>query len=160
MTTIGGNAFSRCTGLQSLTIGKGVTNIGSYAFSSCSSLQNVYAYPDPDNVTLGKGVFSYASVSTCKLHVSNSYLSKYVNADQWKDFYKITGDLPGQSDYQKGDLNKDNKVNVADVGLLYAYILGKSTTLAATECDLNNDGSVNTGDVGKLYEIILTSTSK
>ena len=41
MTTIGGNAFSGCTGLTSVTIPNNITNIGTMAFYQCSSLKSV-----------------------------------------------------------------------------------------------------------------------
>ena len=41
VTTIGGEAFSGCSSLTSVTIGDGVTTIGKGAFSGCSSLTSV-----------------------------------------------------------------------------------------------------------------------
>ena len=48
VTSIGGNAFARCSGLTSVTIGSGVTSIGGGAFSECSGLTSVTI---PNNVT-------------------------------------------------------------------------------------------------------------
>ncbi|MGN0620725.1 MAG: leucine-rich repeat protein, partial [Porcipelethomonas sp.] len=41
VTSIGSYAFSRCTSLESITIGSGVTSIGNYAFSRCTSLESI-----------------------------------------------------------------------------------------------------------------------
>ena len=41
VTSIGGSAFSDCTGLRSITIPNSVTSIGDYAFSWCDSLTSV-----------------------------------------------------------------------------------------------------------------------
>ena len=49
VTSIGGSAFSYCTGLTSVTIGNGVTSIGDYAFDGCTGLTSV---------TIGSGVTS------------------------------------------------------------------------------------------------------
>ena len=48
VTTIGGGAFSGCSGLTSITIPNSVTSIGWYAFSSCSGLTSVTI---PNSVT-------------------------------------------------------------------------------------------------------------
>ena len=48
VTTFGGNAFSGCSSLTSVTIPDSVTTIGDYAFSNCSSLASVTI---PDSVT-------------------------------------------------------------------------------------------------------------
>ncbi len=47
VTTIGGSAFSGCSGLTNVVIPSGVTAIGDYAFRDCTALRNV---------TLGNGV--------------------------------------------------------------------------------------------------------
>ena len=42
VTSIGDNAFERCTGLTSVTIPYSVTSIGKSAFSGCNNLQDIY----------------------------------------------------------------------------------------------------------------------
>ena len=41
MTSIGGQAFSGCTGLKDIVIPESVTSIGGWAFSGCTALQSV-----------------------------------------------------------------------------------------------------------------------
>jgi len=49
VTTIGAGAFSGCTGLTGITIPEGVTSIGSNAFSGCTNLRDIVI--DTDKVT-------------------------------------------------------------------------------------------------------------
>ena len=54
VTSIGGDAFAYCSGLTSVTIPNSVTSIGDYAFRGCSGLISV---------TIGSGVETIGSVS-------------------------------------------------------------------------------------------------
>ncbi len=57
VTTVGNNAFYRCSGLTSISIPDGVMSIGSSAFSDCSGLTSISI---PDSVTnLGSSAFQY-----------------------------------------------------------------------------------------------------
>ena len=52
-------AFNNCSGLTSVTIGKGVTSIGVYAFSGCKGLTSITI---PDGVTsIGESAFAYCT---------------------------------------------------------------------------------------------------
>ena len=56
VTSIGEEAFGRCSGLTSVTIGNSVTSIGQSAFEDCSSLTSVTI---PNSVTsIGESAFS------------------------------------------------------------------------------------------------------
>jgi hypothetical protein len=59
VTTVGGYAFSGCSGLTAVTIPNSVTTIGAYAFVRCSSLTSVTI---PNSVTtIGTYAFAYCS---------------------------------------------------------------------------------------------------
>ncbi len=59
VTSIGGSAFSNCSGLTSITIPESVTSIGYEAFQSCSGLTSITI---PESVTsIGNYAFQYCS---------------------------------------------------------------------------------------------------
>jgi hypothetical protein len=55
VTSIGGDAFSRCPGLTSVTIPGSISSVGDYAFGGCYTLTNLYFTGDAP--ALGSGVF-------------------------------------------------------------------------------------------------------
>ncbi len=72
VTSIGGYAFSGCSGLTSVTIGNSVTSIGRWAFYKCSGLTSVTI---PNSVTsIGNSAFSYCSGLT-SITIPNSVTS-------------------------------------------------------------------------------------
>ena len=75
VTTIGGSAFSGCTGLTSVVIPSGVTSIGNNAFSGCTELTSVTI---PDSVV---SIGNYAFLGCYKLTISYAGTKA-----QWKTF--------------------------------------------------------------------------
>ena len=72
VTSIGYEAFSRCSSLSSVTIGNSVTSIGKWAFSRCSSLTSVTI---PNSVTsIGDLAFAECS-SLTSVTIGNSVTS-------------------------------------------------------------------------------------
>ena len=108
VTTIGGDACSRCTNLQKVNIGNSVKGIGGYAFSPCINITQISseAVVPP---TCGPGVFFYINTSKCKLIVPKNSLDAYKQADQWKDFSLIEGSTTGITN------TVYNKAGLADV---------------------------------------------
>ena len=72
VTSIGGNAFSDCTGLTSITIPDSVTSIGGNAFSWCSGLTSIEI---PDSVTsIGRYAF-YGCTGLTNIEIPDSVAS-------------------------------------------------------------------------------------
>ena len=72
VTSIGGSAFSRCSGLTSITIPNSVTSIGDWAFSYCSGLTSIEI---PNSVTsIGSSAF-YGCSGLTSIEIPNSVTS-------------------------------------------------------------------------------------
>ena len=72
VTSIGNDAFYRCSGLTSVTIPNSVKSIGELAFSRCSSLTSITI---PNSVTsIGSSAFAYCS-SLTSVTIPNSVKS-------------------------------------------------------------------------------------
>ena len=72
VTTIGGGAFSNCTGLQSVTIPESVTNIGSNAFKGCTGLTSITI---PNSVTNIDGSAFFGCSGLTSVAIPNSVTS-------------------------------------------------------------------------------------
>lgn len=92
LTTIPGFWAEHCTKLESVTIGKQVSHIGCRTFRNCD-IKHFYSYakipPSCDNEAFVDGGIN----STAVLHVYANCVQRYKNADKWKEFHTIIGDL-------------------------------------------------------------------
>ena len=177
VTSIGGYAFYRCSGLKSIVIPNGVTTIGVSAFYGCSGLTTITI---PKSVTsigetgeyLGSGVFSGCDKLTsilslnstpptskegrlislnyenCVVWVPNGSAAVYKKAAGWKDFKNI-------KELYDGDVTSDGKISKADVDALVAYIMGKAPEgFNENQADVNGDKKKNVADVVKLIDLL------
>ena len=77
------------------------------------------------------------------------------------DYYGLAPDMgayeyASEYDFNLGDVNFDNEINILDVVLMVSFILGEpSDEYELLASDINQDGSVNILDVVALVNIIL-----
>ncbi len=141
-----------CSDLTSITIPSSVTHIDEEAFYGCTGLTRIEAYPNPEDISLGLAVFSDVPKDGT-LHVLQKYLDTYQNADQWRDFTNIVGDL---TDTLSGDVNSDNALDITDVVGIANHVMGDTPGIfAKASADINGDGGVDVTDVVKLANIVM-----
>ena len=91
-------------------------------------------------------LFGEVDKATCKLIVPKDKSDAYRQREPWKDFSTII-------EKGFGDSNLDGGVTVADVTVLYNYLLNGDSAFMLG--DVNGDGSVTTSDITVIYNIIL-----
>ena len=98
VTSIAAGAFSGCSGLTSVTISNSVTSIGLGAFGSCTNLSEVYCYaetlPSIYDTTFSQATYQYAT-----LYVLKGYADDFKADANWAQFRNIIEvDLSGIAD--------------------------------------------------------------
>jgi mannan endo-1,4-beta-mannosidase len=90
--------------------------------------------------------------------LSELYNSEYcITIDElpdWKSF--AGGEQPAET--EKGDVNEDGSIDLADFVLVKKFVLGADAPLSADNADINEDGKLNSIDISILLNILLTSS--
>ena len=99
VTSIGKEAFYKCTGLTSITIPESVTSIGNYAFSGCTALTTVFMEPTTPP-TLGNDVFDDCD-ALANIYVPAGTTETYKTTGNWATYKDIiqTGGTCGTNVY-------------------------------------------------------------
>ena len=72
------------------------------------------------------------------------------------EFVFVEMDEPIEPEFQRGDVNGDGEVNIADINALIDIILGGQADAATRKrADVNEDSEINIADVNALIDIIL-----
>lgn len=156
-TTLNNCVFAQCTNLEAVLIPSSISYIYNSAFYGCSSLKTIVCdVENPTTIWLQmcmnmetfEKVYLFGEVdkATCKLIVPKDKLDAYKQREPWKDFSNII-------EKEFGDSNLDGDVNVADVTVLYNYLINSDSAFML--CDVNGDGNVTTSDITVIYNIIL-----
>ncbi len=149
MTSIGGSAFSGCSGLTSVTIPSSVASIGDAAFGGCSGLTSVTipnsvtsiggsAFRDCSGLTsvtidrtqpLSIGSNTFSNRANATLYVPAGSKEAYEAADYWKEFKEI----------------KDNSIiDFADANV---------KALCVENWDTNEDGELSEAEAAAVTEL-------
>ena len=128
-------------------------------FGSCSNLTTIYCTND-----WSKGIShddSYIMFSGCNKLVGGqgtTFNSNVIDAT----YARLDGgtEAPGyftERLYAKGDVNRDGKINTADVVAVYSFIEkgAEESGFTREDANVNGDANVNTADVVALYSIII-----
>ena len=185
-TEISDNEFYGCTNLKNISMGDGVKKIGNWAFSGCSSL-DYFAFGSGMK-SIGNEAFSDCTAMTklvsntgtpptcgtqalddinkwsCELFVPKSAVSAYQGANQWKEFFFITGTESSgvESTLTDNDVNVVVKngnivVNGADNANIEVYSTNGLCVYNGTDTGiaLNTKGLYIVRVNGKSFKVIL-----
>ena len=86
--SIGELAFYNCSGLTSVAIPDSVTSIGGWAFELCENIENVYCYAEEVPSTYFDA-FDDSNIENATLHVPASAIEAYKTTEPWKYFGTI-----------------------------------------------------------------------
>ncbi|MBQ0069623.1 MAG: leucine-rich repeat protein [Bacteroidales bacterium] len=168
LTQLGKGAFSGCTGFTELYVPSNITSLGETVFCGCTGLKTVtlstsasvpyQAFAEctglrgvtNENATPNSMHAEAFSNYNVPLFVPEGKVDTYKNSS-WKLFNNIY--VIGTVVSTPGDINGDNKVDVADVNAVINIILGVESESPAA--DVNGDGSVDVADMNAIINIIL-----
>ena len=175
---IGDNAFYNCNRMTTVVLEEGVESIGHNSFFGPvstlvlpKSLQymkpmsiNPYANADPSSgIFIPVGDLTVITHSLVPAPV-NEFAFYYVFGEGHlvvpagcAETYKTAESWAYFADYiEAGDVNRDGRLDIADVTLLIAFIQGrKHTETEARIADVNGDGVLDGEDVEQLCQYIL-----
>lgn len=171
-------AFYNCKQLTAVVLDEGVETVGWHSFSGpirtfslpvSLTFMSSMAIDPYVNADSSAGIFIpegdlYVYVQSATPAPINGFAFYYVFADAHlvvphgcAAAYKAEEGWSHFGQYiEVGDVNRDGKLNVADIALLVAYVIGREyTEIEARIADVNGDGAVDADDVTLLCSYIL-----
>ena len=159
LTQISKETFYKCSALQTIVIPNSITSIGDEAFYGCTSLTQIKSkIVNVRDVTMGSNVFGWETYNKATLTVPVGTVTAYRRADIWKKFSNIIDEEGNTGGGIDGDLDGDDKVDIADVNICINIILelNNDPELKAL-ADLTGDNKVDIADVNAFINIILSN---
>lgn len=127
-------------------------------FSGCNNLETIYAGEgwSTDSVTVSQDMF-YGCIKLTggqgTVYDENHVDAAYAHIDEGLD---NPGYFTEKYDIQRGDVNGDGEVNIADINCIIAVILGTPNTYGG-RVDVNGDSEVNIADANAVIDMILNA---
>jgi hypothetical protein len=175
---IGDYAFYNCRRLTAVVLEEGVKRVGWHSFSGpirtmvlpksltfmSSMAIDPYVNADPSSgIFIPEGDLTVYSLAPKPADIDGfAFYFVYGGAHLvvphgCKEAYRASGPWSRFGEYiEVGDVNRDGKLNVADITRLIAYVTGREyTEIEARIADVNGDGAVDADDVTLLCSYIL-----
>jgi hypothetical protein len=155
VNSLGDYALWNVDGLSVVALPATVTWLGTRAMAGMTGLTELTS--DATEVpALGEDVWQGVDQQQVQLTVPTEALSRYQEAEQWKEFlFYIAPPI-----WVKGDVNGDGEVNIADINtvvrIIQGYVADDDTMLRA---DVNEDGEINIADINLIIKIIMTGSA-
>lgn len=166
VTTIGNFAFCECTALQNVLLPSTLTFLGGAAFHDDAAL-TIIKTKAKTPPTCGTALirpnnyppFDQTHFTSAMLRVPTGYKAAYQAANVWKLFQTIReDDSLVEDDIIMGDVNGDGDVDVSDVTMTIAYVLGNDPSGFIVEAaDMNGDSYIDVADVTAIIAKVLGS---
>lgn len=141
-------AFYNCPSLESLTLGSGIEHIDDGAFEECPKLKSVTI---PDSVKwIGEYAFGYYWDFEIHEDVKiDGFTICCAKGTAGEQYAKENGFNYTLSAFAKGDVDRDGKINSADVIKVASHVKGTSLLTAEEQAlaDVTGDGKVDSADV-------------
>ena len=153
LLTIGESAFAGATTITTLTLPASLWSIGTEALDGCTALAQVHCLSQqPIALSEFSSPFGYLTdLSRRTLYVPRGSLMAYRQSPVWQLFGSIV-----EEGFDRGDVNGDGEVGVADVTLLVDIVMGNpATDETRNRADVNGDGEVGVADITALINMIL-----
>ena len=139
-------AFTSCYELTEIVIPENVTLIGKNAFLDCTSLERVISRATKVP-TFVSDAFTSTAYKQIPLYVPAQSALSYASASYWKKFTTM---------WKIGDVNKDGDLNVTDLSVLVAFLLGKTDEeVELIMGDVNYDQNLTATDVTVITSILV-----
>ena len=152
ITTIASKAFQRCEKLNNIVIPKSVDTIGDNAFRGCWALTDVYYKGTEEDWKEVNITAKNKELLAATIHFN----SESVPTESTDNSETTEG---SESSVNRGDVNLDGEISIADAVLLNKYLVGSATLsdMAKKNADCDADGDITSSDTLKILKYIVGS---